>query len=250
MDAAFEHCRQTWWGAVVTDSRYPDIWDHNYARVDAGDETLSLQEVETATRPALREAGASHLHVVVLEPDGAPRLLAELEARGDRLSWDVVMTGDAGAHRSPDPSVAVDEVRDPGDEFWGRYRASLSAFPGPPVSDRAAAQLVDAERDVLLGLGKRWFTVREEGLAVSLGSLLVLDGIGYVDHVMTFSHARRRGYASAVTSRIADAARGDGVRELILLAEPQGPLALYESLGFRRTGVLASTLARLPDTRA
>src|SRR2546425_1106997 len=126
LDGAFERVEPTWWGAVVTDRRYPLIWDVNYARVESDDPALTLAEVE-------------------------------------------------------------------------RY--------------------------VLLPFGKRWFGVREGDTLVALGSLISHDGVGYIDHVVTFPQARRRGYASAIVARIVREARGSGAQRVCLLAESgSGPI--------------------------
>jgi hypothetical protein len=34
LDGLFGAPETTWWGAVVTDPRFPTIWDANYARID------------------------------------------------------------------------------------------------------------------------------------------------------------------------------------------------------------------------
>ena len=34
LDERHFHSEPTWWGAVVTEARFPAIWDFNYARID------------------------------------------------------------------------------------------------------------------------------------------------------------------------------------------------------------------------
>jgi N-acetylglutamate synthase-like GNAT family acetyltransferase len=67
---------------------------------------------------------------------------------------------------------------------------------------------------------------------------------------VTFPEVRGRGFASAITSRIVATAEEAGAQELFLLTEPRGPLSLYEALGFRRTGLLASSLGRLSGSES
>ena len=82
---------------------------------------------------------------------------------------------------------------------------------------------------------------------MAFASLHVLDGIGYLDHVVTFPEARGRGYASALVRRAAAEAGAAGAERLLLLAEPDGKaLALYERLGFVTIGHLAGSLRRQP----
>jgi ribosomal protein S18 acetylase RimI-like enzyme len=102
---------------------------------------------------------------------------------------------------------------------------------------------VDVEREVLIPAGKRWFAVRVARRAQALGSLIGMEGVGYVDHIVTFPEARRRGYAGAVVRRIVEEARRSDLDHLYLLAEPGAEaLALYERLGFEAIGHIASTL--------
>ena len=52
-DGFLQHVESTWWGAVVTDPRCPDVYDLNYARVETGQPDLRLDEVEATLLPAL-----------------------------------------------------------------------------------------------------------------------------------------------------------------------------------------------------
>jgi ribosomal protein S18 acetylase RimI-like enzyme len=118
------------------------------------------------------------------------------------------------------------------------------------VTDAGAVEeLVALEREVL-GPVKRWFAVRADREIATLGALVVLAGAGYVDHVVTFPAHRRRGYASALVARLATEARVAGCDPVFLLAEDGAPaVRLYERLGFRTAGRIASTLAPLPGSR-
>ena len=91
LDAMFGRVEPTRWGAVVTDGRYPAVWDANYARVDVDSAGLTLAEVEASLLPALQETGTSVQHLVSFQPEATRALLHELEARGHRLTWDLVM---------------------------------------------------------------------------------------------------------------------------------------------------------------
>jgi len=243
LDGFLESVEPTWWGAVVSDRRFPAIWDANYARVDLPSEDLSIGEVETVLAPALVRAGAKAFHVVLFEPERTTRLMTELSARGDRLSWDVVMEHDGS---NPATSTGVEELS-PGPELWDAVRASLRHFGIAQPS--AITQLVALERDALGGSAKRWFGVREHGRLIALGALVLLEGVGYVDNVATEPEARGRGYASAITSRIVAEARAGGAETVFLLAEPEGPIRLYERIGFREATRLASTLHPASRTR-
>jgi ribosomal protein S18 acetylase RimI-like enzyme len=240
LDLAFESVEPAWWGGVVADSRFPGIWDVNYARVETDDAALSLGEVESSLLPVMDRIGARHTHMVVFHPEQLTALLSEASTRGDRLSWDTAMELRGQAPDAPS-AIDVDEV-DPRDPSFGpAYRGSLGEFQ--ITEEDAIRQLEDIERDVLIPAGKRWFAVREAGRPRALGSLIGMEGVGYVDHVVTFPEARRRGYAGAVVRRIAEEARRSDLDHLYLLAEPGAEaVALYERLGFEAIGHIASTL--------
>lgn len=247
LDELFASVRPTPWGAVVTDGRFPRIWDANYARIDRPIEALTLADVEAALLPALREAGAEAFHVVSFHPEATTRLLSELSFRGDRLTWDLVMDLDPSATLPADTAVSVRELPDD-DALWDAVASSFALFGVEP--DEAVAQLRTIEREVLGPGGKRWFGVDgDDGRPASLGALLVLDGVGYVDGVATRPEARGRGYASAVTAEIVRQARRAGVGHVWLLVDPDDApvVRLYERLGFRAAGMLGSTRGPLPD---
>jgi GNAT superfamily N-acetyltransferase len=238
LDSGLERVAPTWWGAVVTDPRFPDVWDTNYARVESADPSLSLDDVAADLEPALEAAGATASHTVLFRPEAGAGLLDELVARGDRPSWDIVMTHEG---EPPPGGDAVEELR-MGEEEWSRVGASLRWFGvDEPETVR---QLLRLEREVLdPGGAKRWFGVRDGGgELVALGSLMLLADLGYVDHIVTFPETRGLGHARAIVARLVHEARAD-VRRTFLLVEPEGPVRLYEGLGFREATRLASTLA-------
>jgi ribosomal protein S18 acetylase RimI-like enzyme len=234
--------RPTWWGAIVTDPRFPEIWDANYARVDHAIEGLTAEDVEAELAPALAAVGATTFHVVSFFPDEHRGLLAELSSRGHRLAWDLVM--ELAARGSRPPTVTVEELR-PDTAFWPRLTESFALFG--IVNRPAVEQLRRLEVQLSEG-GKRWFGVRDGGDVVAFGALLVLEGVGYVDHVATFPGSRGRGYASAITTHIAGAARSAGAERVFLLADlGAAPIVrMYERLGFRGVGKLGSTRGPVP----
>ena len=228
----------------MTDARFPEVWDANYARVDGADPHLTARAIDDELLPALAEVGATVAHVVSFHPELATDLLAELSSRGDRLSWDLVM-GHAGP-TGPVHDVEVIELA-PSPDLWHRVEDTMHLFGAG--SDAAVTQLRRLEQEVLAPAGKRWFGVCEPGdRLVSLAALLSLEGVGYVDNVATFPEARGRGFASALTARIIDEAYGGGAEHVILFADPDDAAAvrMYERLGFAGMGRLASTRAPLP----
>jgi ribosomal protein S18 acetylase RimI-like enzyme len=235
--------RPTWWGAVVTDGRYPNIHDVNYARVVASQPDLRLAEVREAMLPALREVGATHEHIVLYDPTDMDPLLEDLRARRDRIGWDTAMefvgsSSDGVAETNP-----VEEIEEFGPDFWAAQRTAFHEFD---VTDETALdQILAWERDVLIPFGKRWFGVRIDDEFAGFGALLLHGEAGYIDNVVTLPQARRRGVAGSVVSRIVAEALASGAERVFLLADQPGPIRLYGRLGFRECGRIASSLRPL-----
>ncbi len=241
LDAGLSELEPTRWGAVVTDARFPGIWDTNYARVDEPVTDLTLAEVEEVLAPALERAGASTFHVVSFFPEEAAGLLAELSSRGDRLSWDVVMRFDGGDFHVP--ALRVEPLA-PSGELWEVVRGTLPLFG---IKDTGAAdQLMRMEREVLVQSGKRWFGIRAHDRIAAVAAMIVLEGTGYIDNVATLPEDRGLGYASALTMHIVTKAGEAGANSVYLLADPEGPRRMYERLGFREVRRLASTRGQFP----
>ena len=237
-DALFESVEPAWWGAVVSDARFPAIQEPNYARVETN-RPVGLREIEAELLPAMARSGSARSHVVIFFPEDQTDLVDEASTRGERLTWDLVMV-----HRG-EPGAAddrVEEVHEFDGSFWRAHAESIRKFDidEQPTVD----QLQELEREVLIPAGRRWFVVREENEPVAFAALLVLEGSGYLDHVVTFPQARRRGHAEALTRRVLAEAAAVGAERTYLLAEPAGTAErIYGRLGFERAGHLASWLS-------
>jgi ribosomal protein S18 acetylase RimI-like enzyme len=248
LDELHFHAEPTWWGAVVTEARFPAIWDFNYARVDVPAPDLTLSEVAAALLPALAEVGTDTFHVLFFHAEETTDLLVELSTIGHTLSWDLVMD------LRDEPTVRPVDVRveplEAGDELWSRVRDSLSLFG----NDAAVAdQLTSIEQETFSAGHKRWLGVRDDdGEIVALAALVLLEDVGYLDNVATFPQARGRGLASSIVSRAIDLARGSGADHVSLFAEPDdvAVVHMYERLGFREAGRLASTRGSVADIPA
>ncbi len=84
---------------------------------------------------------------------------------------------------------------------------------------------------------------------MALAALVQLEGVGYLDNVATFPEARGRGIASAIVARAIELARGSGAEHVSLFADPDAlpVVRMYERLGFREVGRLASTKGPVAD---
>jgi GNAT superfamily N-acetyltransferase len=245
LDGLAARVHPTPWGVVVTDPGAPDVWDLNYARVDVA-RPVRVEEIEDELLPALRAAGVTVEHVVSLAPEAHGTLFETLQARGHGSGWDVVL--ERIGERGPVSDVDVEELS-MGDELTSAFGDLLrEGFEVQP--EAAIGQLVAFSRDVLDPAGGRWFGVRDpDGHVAAMGSMIPLEGVAYVDDVATLPGSRGRGFASAVVARILDAADAAGAGRVYLLADPGAPrvIAMYERLGFREVGRLASTRGPTPD---
>ena len=239
-DDVFERVDPFWWGAVVSDGRFPHVQEANYARVETR-QRLRLAEVEEPLVPAMERTAHGRTHVVVFFPEDQTDLLAEASTRGEKLSWDLVMQ-----HMGIPPAVddvIVEEV--PFDAIASGHRASLRWFDitDPVVVD----ELIAMEQMVMVPGGRRWFVVRHDGEAVAFAGIAILGRVGYLDNVVTFPEARRRGYATALAATAVEAARASGAERTYLMADPDGPAkTIYERLGFRPVTQVASWISPRP----
>lgn len=239
-DEAFDRVEPAWWGAVVSDPRFPRVQEPNYARVETR-QRVGLGEVEGMLLPAMRRSRSGRAHVVVFHPEDQTDLVVEASTRGERIDWDLVM-----AHRgtSGDGDPRVREVRRLDERFWSAHRASLRWFD--VREDDVLDQLQAMERDVLVPAGRRWFVAYDGGEVVAMAALLVLERVGFLDNVVTFPPARRRGLASALTRHAVAEATAAGAERTYLLAEPDGAAArIYAGIGFEPVTQIASWISEL-----
>lgn len=247
LDERHFHAEPTSWGAVVTEARFPAIWDFNYARVDEPAPGLALREVADALLPALAAVGTDMFHVVCFHPEETTDLLVELSTLGHTLSWDLVM--DLTEAPAIEPRPVHVEPLEAGEELWSRVEDSLALFGNDPT---VSEQLRRIEQETFSPEHKRWLGVRDDdGTIVALAALIQLEAVGYLDNVATFPDARGRGMASAIVAHAIELARGSGAEHVSLFADPDAlpVVRMYERLGFRGVGRLASTKGPVESVR-
>jgi ribosomal protein S18 acetylase RimI-like enzyme len=245
-DALLDLCEPTWWGAVVTDRRFPHVWDANHARIDRDAPGLTMNEIADVLVPALRAARAETFHVVSFAADTSTQLIDELVGSGHSVSWDLVMDLDVEQVLPADPSIRVEPLF-PGDELWDTLRATFPLF-GEDVAG-AGKDLLRMESTVMSAGGKRWLGVRDGDHAIlSIVAVQSLDGVGYIDNVATFPGARGLGLASELTLAACRAVLDEDARHVWLMADPDQDAVrrMYRRLGFRDAGRLASTKGPMP----
>jgi ribosomal protein S18 acetylase RimI-like enzyme len=239
-----QRTERTPWGAVATDDRFPLVWDANAAAVLVPDDGVSPEDIRSALVPALRRVGAPSEHVEFWETSVESPALKEYRRSGKRPDPDVAMVFE-GPLPQPVAAVRVDEVSHPERSFWPWYRDSLREF-GMKLSEDVLDQMVWRTREVLLPAGMRWFVGSVDGEPAGYASLISLEGIGYLDNVVTMPTFRRRGIAGAAVTSAVMASLEAGDARVFLLAENLGdPQRLYERLGFRVAAPIESFTRRL-----
>lgn len=222
----------TGWGAVVTDDRFPLIWQANKASVLEPSPGLRLEEIREALHPALKAAGAGHEHIEFWDVDQPSRALKQLASEAQPSDADVLMVFEGYPTPLSPPGVEVRELR-PDEEFWSVYRDTRNDFGGAHTEE-VVTQMVSRDRAVMAPAGLRPFAGLVDGQIAGFASLISLSGVGYVDNVVTRQRFRRRGVASACVTEAVKESLDGGDASVHLLAEKEGlPRRLYERLGFR-----------------
>jgi ribosomal protein S18 acetylase RimI-like enzyme len=236
---------RTPWGVLITDPRFPMIYDANHAGILEPSPDLTLEEVRARLHPMLRDARATHEHIEVMDLSDPCPAVDELSGTPQRVETDVVMRFEGGGEE-PQTDARIEEITSPEDSFWRVYRETRNEF-GEPLSDEVVDQLVARDREVYFPAGLRFFAGMFDGEIAGFTSLIELAGTGYVDNVVTRPPYRGRGVASATVTRAVEAANEAGLETVFLLAEENGkPQGLYERLGFRVVARAAGFTRVLP----
>jgi len=223
---------RTPWGVVVSDSRYPLIYDANHAGVFEDVPDVTLAEIRSELEPRLRAVHATHEHIEFIDATRPTQALRDLVREGVQPAEDVLMLfeGPAG---DPVTDARVQEVAEPDGAFWDFYRRSRGEF-GETFSPDVVDQMVARDREVYAPAGLRIFAGYRGDEIAGFTSLMPLAGSAYIDNVVTLTEHRRRGVASATVTAAVAAARQEGARAVFLFAQEGGaPSRLYQRLGFR-----------------
>jgi ribosomal protein S18 acetylase RimI-like enzyme len=236
----------TSWGVIITDPRYPLIYDANQGGVLFDLETVDGDEILKAIEPALREAGAAYRHVEFWGvPDACPAF-GEIASRSDEHHTDVDMVFEAESTLEPPSDVVLREV-DPTDSLIRpAYRQTYTMY-GDHLGDDVVEQMDRRFYDVIIPSGLRMFAAFLDDEVAGFVNLMSLDGIGYLDAVVTLPSHRGRGVATAGVLHVVRESLGGGDRLVHLLAdEGEAPQRLYERLGFRVRARVSSATTKLP----
>src|SRR2546427_303869 len=131
--------RPTAWGEVVTDARYPLVWESNHAAVLRDHDSVSAADIRGELLPALQQAGARNEHVEFWAPPPGCPVIVQMARGSDHLGTDSIMVHEGG----PDALLAtprhagvrVRELEDPDEDFWSVYRSRRDEFGAGLRSD-------------------------------------------------------------------------------------------------------------------
>jgi hypothetical protein len=239
--------RTTPWGEIVTDPRYPLVWESNHAAVLRDHAGVTLAEIRAELLPALSEAGAVYEHVEFWDPPASCPALDALRMVADHGGTDAVMVYEGERGGPPADGPAVKEVVEPGEDFWEVYRSSRNEF-GDTLAEEVVDQLVLRDRELLLPAGLRAFVARADGAVAGFATLISLAGVGYVDNVVTLLAHRLRGVGTATTAMAIRASLAAGDRMVHLLTDDGSDAQrIYERLGMRARAKVTSATRRLPE---
>lgn len=231
------------YGAGLFNPSIPHVWDFNLVWVDAVPATLGA---ETLVRDAERVhtlAGVAHRHVMVADERGGEALRHGLVAAGYGARRYVLMV----QRRQPEQRRRDAAVVELDVEAIVRFsEAGLRGDP-EPMSEETIAEILESKR-IVARAGARFYGVYADGEVASACDLYLDEDLAQIEAVMTLEQHRNRGYARAVITRAAEAARAVGARVVFLEAEEDDwPKELYRTLGFDTVGFLYVFLRKPPS---
>lgn len=224
----------------MTDPRYPRVHEANHASVLRHAPGLTVEAIRAELLPALEQAGATHEHIELMDADDDSSALRELLASPGEHDPDVLMVLEEdrlaftpGVLGGKPEGVEVREVSYSEEPLWEVYWDVPNQY-GERLPDQVLDQMLDRVEQLFVPAGERFFLGTVNGTTAGVTSVLRLEGVAYIDNVVTWPEFRRRGVATATVSAAVRASLDGGAGLVFLLAEEGGsPQGLYERLGFR-----------------
>ena len=215
------------WGAAILTPSLPEVWDANFLAVDRWDGTGT--ELAAEADRVLGALGRAHGRLVIHDEGFADRVWPD-------LPWPIRSRFLVLAARREPRTAAGVAVEELGAEEYARAHLGwmLEAGTPPPL----AGELGELAARTAAAVYTRRIGVRVDGDAVSMADLYVEGPVAQIENVITFEAHRRRGHAGAVVRHGVELARASGAELVFLVtAEADGPVPLYERLGFDPIGV-------------
>ncbi len=218
-----EYTTDTPYGQFVSVPEFKDRYDFNQlfnCRCQPGQVEELLAELEKLYAPT----GVSYRKIIGHDPDTFNVLEHELTKRGwiDEREW--MLVHDRKPERPINLDVKIEEMNAMGGE--GREKEMMQAMPG---LERAPYH---KNSDKYLG-GKLVFAVMDGKLVGTTGWYIV-NSIARFRYVTTIEEARKRGVAGTMTQYIQQHPEVKAQEALCIFCSEDGPLRLYEELGFTK----------------
>jgi ribosomal protein S18 acetylase RimI-like enzyme len=216
------------------------VHEANHASVLHAAPGLTVGDIRSELLPALEQVGAMDEHIEFMDADDDSPALRELLASPGEHDPDVLMVYEdddvpftPGAFAEIPEGVEVREVDDPEERFWELLRDVPNQY-GDRLPDEVLDQMQDRVEQLFAPAGERFFLGTANGTDAGVASVLTLEGVAYIDNVVTWPEFRRRGIASAMVSTAVRASL-EGDADVVFLLAEEGGVAhrLYEQLGFQ-----------------
>jgi GNAT superfamily N-acetyltransferase len=233
----------------VRNREIPDIWDANHV---TGVTASTPEEIERLLERAEREfAGWRHRRFDV-DFTTPPALEARLTLEGYERLDTLVMLLEGGLAGSP-KSYEIREVTYDAhweaytslhDVDWREYRERMPGGPGG-FNQETARQMMLSRRAKSPPV-RHWLAYLDGEPRAYCSSWGGMDGVGQVEDLFTHPDFRHHGLARALIHHGVAEARRDGVRPVVIVADPADtPKRMYATLGFRPMAVKRDYLKRL-----
>jgi len=219
------------WGTAFFHDAYPLRYDANMA---IADRSLGRATADDVVR-VLDElyGGFRHREVEFASVEDADSIAMGMVEHGYALEQMVVM-----AHRrEPDREAQPGVVEELGFEEMEPFLAEMTRREPWGSEPGIAETLAAFRRELVEGVGARFFAQRIDGWLAGSCELYVHGDVAQIEDVNTLEEFRGRGIARNVVSRAAEEARGAGASLVFLFADAQDwPRHLYGRLGFDPIG--------------
>lgn len=175
--------------------------------------------------------------------------LTEFEQAGMDKDVSHVMTAERLV--APERPFAAGGIRPLTSDEWSKWVDLDLAVYGVEdhryTRDYVEARARQEQRLVAAGLGYRWGVFVDGRLAASAGLFHVGEGIYRFQSVVTHPRRRKQGIASTLIHRMGEWAHARGARQLVMVADPEGPAyGCYSRLGLSTVEVAVELDQSLP----
>jgi len=209
----------------------PERYYSNFVRVERS--LVGVEAVDLAAETDRVMADLSHRQIQVHDDDDGARVVHELVAFGYAAEHSATLAQRHPPDRSSAPALVTELPYAAVREFFTEvYRRDL-----PHADPQVVVRFADFRRVVQQLVGTRFFAGLVDGVVAGACELYLHDHVAQVEHVDTLQEFRGRGVASSIVLRAVSEARAAGADLVLIDADlDEGPISLYQGLGFVEIG--------------